>query len=228
MTIQEIQNKLFEMQDLKYKEFQSKLIPTINSDVVIGVRIPQLRNFAKELWEEQDVKSFFNSLPHQYYEENNLHAFLIENIKDFDLCINALDGFLPYVDNWATCDMMSPKVFKKHLPELLEPIKTWLDSEHIYEVRFAVDMLMKYYLDDDFKSEYLEWVAKIDSEEYYLKMVVAWYFATALAKQYDAAIQYLEQNRLPKWTHNKTIQKAIESYRVTAEQKVYLRTLKRK
>ncbi len=228
MTIQEIQNKLFEMQDLKYKEFQSKLIPTINSDVVIGVRIPQLRNFAKELWEEQDVKSFFNSLPHQYYEENNLHAFLIENIKDFDLCINALDGFLPYVDNWATCDMMSPKVFKKHLPELLEPIKTWLDSEHIYEVRFAVDMLMKYYLDDDFKSEYLEWVAKIDSEEYYLKMVVAWYFATALAKQYDSAVLYLEQNRLPKWTHNKTIQKAIESYRVTSEQKVYLRTLKRK
>lgn len=228
MTNQEIRNRLFEMQDLKYKEFHSKLMPTISSDVIIGVRTPELRKFAKELWKEQDIAEFLSNLPHQYYEENNLHAFLIEMIKEYDECIEALNVFLPYVDNWATCDMMAPKVFKKHLPELREQIKIWLDSEYVYEVRFAVDVLMKYYLDDAFEPEYLEWVAAIDSEEYYLKMVVAWYFATALAKQYEAVIPYIEEQRLEKWTHNKTIQKAVESYRITAEQKEYLRTLRRR
>lgn len=228
MTSHEIRNKLFEMQDLSYKEFHSKLIPTIDSDVIIGVRTPQLRKYAKELWKEQDVTEFLNDLPHQYYEENNLHAFLIEMIKDYDECVEALNVFLPYVDNWATCDTMAPKVFKKHLPELEGQIKVWLESEHVYEVRFAVDMLMKYYLDEEFKPEYLEWVAGIDSEEYYLKMVVAWYFATALAKQYDAAVVYVEEQRLEKWTHNKTIQKAGESYRVHEEQKQYLKSWKRR
>lgn len=228
MTNQEIRNRLFAMQDLKYKEFHSKLMPTINLDVIIGVRTPELRKFAKELWKEQDVTGFVNDLPHRYYEENNLHAFLLELIKDYEDCIEKLNAFLPYVDNWATCDMMTPKVFKKHLPELREQIKLWLDSEYVYEVRFAVDMLMKYYLDDEFEPEYLEWVAGINSEEYYLKMVVAWYFATALAKQYDAVIPYIEEQRLEKWIHNKTIQKAVESYRISVSQKEYLKTLKKR
>lgn len=228
MTNQEIRNRLFEMQDLKYKEFHSKLMPTINPDVIIGVRTPELRKFAKELWKEQNVTEFLSDLPHRYYEENNLHAFLLEMIKDYEECIGKLNVFLPYVDNWATCDMMAPKVFKKHLPELRDQIKLWMESEYTYEVRFAVDMLMKYYLDDEFEAEYLEWVAGINSEEYYLKMVVAWYFATALAKQYDAAILYIEEQRLGKWTHNKTIQKAVESYRISALQKEYLRTMKRR
>ena len=228
MTNQEIRNRLFEMKDLKYKEFHSRLMPTINLEVIIGVRTPELRRFAKELWKSQAVGEFLNALPHQYYEENNLHAFLIEMIKDYNECIERLNAFLPYIDNWATCDMMAPKVFKKHLPELREQIRVWLDSKYVYEVRFAVDMLMKYYLEEEFEPKYLEWVSEIDSEEYYLKMVVAWYFATALAKQYEAAIPYIEEQRLEKWTHNKTIQKAVESYRISGEQKEYLKKLKRR
>lgn len=228
MTIHEIQNRLFEMQDLKYKEFHSKLIPTINPDAIIGVRTPELRKFAKELGNEQNVKEFLDDLPHQYYEENNLHAFLIEMINDYEECIKALNVFLPYVDNWATCDMMAPKVFKKHLSELRKQIKKWLDSEHIYEVRFAVDMLMKYYLDEKFETEYLDWVADIDSEEYYLKMVKAWFFATALAKQYEVTVPYIENQYMDKWTHNKTIQKAVESYRIDKERKQYLKSWKRR
>ena len=228
MTNQEIRNRLFEMQDLKYKEFHSRLMPTVKPDLIIGVRTPELRKFAKELWKEQNITGFMNDLPHRYYEENNLHAFLLELLKDYEDCIEKLNAFLPYVDNWATCDMMTPKVFKKHLPELREQIKLWMDSEHVYEVRFAVDMLMKYYLDDEFEPEYLEWVAGISSEEYYLKMVVAWYFATALAKQYDAVIPYIEEQRLERWTHNKTIQKAVESYRISASQKEYLKKLKKR
>lgn len=228
MTNQEIRNRLYEMQDLQYKEFHSKLMPTINADLIIGVRTPELRRFAKELWKNQDVSCFLNELPHRYYEENNLHAFLIEMIRDYDECVDALNIFLPYVDNWATCDMMVPKVFKKHLPELREQIKVWLDSEYVYEVRFAVDMLMKYYLDELFEPEYLQWIADIDSEEYYLKMVKAWFFATALAKQYDATVPYIENQYMDKWTHNKTIQKSIESYRIDKEQKQYLKSLKRR
>ena len=228
MTIHEIQNRLFEMQDLKYKEFHSKLIPTINPDAIIGVRTPELRKFAKELGNEQNVKEFLDDLPHQYYEENNLHAFLIEMINDYEECSKALNVFLPYVDNWATCDMMAPKVFKKHLSELRKQIKKWLDSEHIYEVRFAVDMLMKYYLDEKFETEYLDWVADIDSEEYYLKMVKAWFFATALAKQYEVTVPYIENQYMDKWTHNKTIQKAVESYRIDKERKQYLKSWKRR
>lgn len=226
--MQSITEKLFALQDLEYKQFHSKLIPTISPDTIIGVRTPELRAVAKQIKNSTDVEMFVNQLPHLYYEENNLHAFLIETIKEFDSCIAALNMFLPYVDNWATCDMMAPKVLKKDLPKLYEWIKIWIASGETFTIRFGVNMLMKYYLDDAFLPEYPEIVASIRSEEYYVQMVVAWYFATALAKQYDTVLPYLTEQRLDTWTHNKTIQKAVESYRITPEQKVYLKTLKRK
>ena len=167
-------------------------------------------------------------LLHDYYEENNLHAFLIEGIRDYEECIRALDAFLPYVDNWATCDMMAPKIFKKHLAKLEPKIEEWMASEHVYTVRYGIGMLMRYYLDEEFETEYLEKVAAVESEEYYVKMMAAWYFATALAKQYEKTLPFLTEGRLEKWTHNKAVQKAVESNRITAEQKKYLRTLKRK
>ncbi len=223
-----ISDKLFELQDLSYKKFQSKLIPTINPDTVIGVRTPALRRLGKELLGTSEADEFVKNLPHTYYEENNLHGFFITQMKDYDACIDALEEFLPFVDNWATCDGMSPKIFKKHLDKLLELIKTWLDSEHIYTVRFGIKMLMDFYLEDAFSEEYLELVSKVRSDEYYVKMMVAWYFATALAKQYDSTVRYVKEQRLDVWTHNKTIQKAVESYRITKEQKEYLKTLKRR
>lgn len=223
-----IVNRLFELQDLKYRDFNAKLIPTVDKETVIGVRTPALRKLAKEITGSEEAEAFLKELPHQYYEENNLHGSLVEGIKEYDKCIKELNHFLPYVDNWATCDLMRPKCFKKHLMELLEQIKIWLKSEHIYTVRFAIEMLMTFYLDEAFEPEYLEWVSEIRSEEYYLNMMIAWYFATALAKQYDATIPYIENRKLDKWAHNKTIQKAVESYRITDEQKVYLKTLKRK
>lgn len=228
--IPQIQSDLFAMQDITYRDFHSKLMPTINKELVIGVRTPQLRKYSKELYKTQkeDAEVFMQTLPHIYYEENNVHAFLIEQIKDYDECIKALDEFLPYVDNWATCDMMAPKVFKKHLPKLLTEIKRWIASEHTYMIRFAIDMLMKFYLDEEFKTEQADMVAAVQSKEYYIKMVIAWYFATALAKQYEVILPYIEEKRLDVWTHNKTIQKAVESYRITPEQKIYLKTLKRK
>uniref|UniRef100_UPI0040575033 DNA alkylation repair protein n=1 Tax=Acetatifactor sp. TaxID=1872090 RepID=UPI0040575033 len=229
ISIQEkIQNDLFTMQDIEYRDFHSKLIPNINPELVIGVRTPELRKYAKQLAKTPSACEFLNILPHQYYEENNLHGFLIEGMKDFNTVIQALDTFLPYVDNWATCDMMAPKVFKKHLPELLTKIKEWMASEHVYAVRFGMGMLLKYYLDDAFSPKYLEWVTSVKSEEYYIKMMVAWYFATALAKQYEATLPYIEKRSLEQWTHNKAIQKASESYRITPEQKEYLRSLKYK
>ncbi len=221
-----ITEKLFELQDLEYKQFHSKLMPTINPEVIIGVRTPELRKLAKELKGTPEAVAFLQKLPHHYYEENNLHGFLVESMKDFDACIVALDEFLPYVDNWATCDMMSPKVLKKNLHRLYEQVKLWIASGETYTVRFGVNMLMKYYLDEAFLPEYPDLVASISSEEYYVKMVVAWYFATALAKQYDAVLPYLQEKRLDVWTHNKTIQKAVESYRITPEQKIYLKSLK--
>lgn len=221
-----IRGQLFEMQDLGYRDFQSKLIPNIDPETVIGIRTPQLRKYAKTLAKTSDAAEFLKLLPHQYYDENNLHGFLVESIKDYDTCIAEVDRFLPYVDNWATCDLMSPKVFQKHLPELLEKIRIWLKSDHTYTIRFGIGMLMRFYLDDAFSEEYPELVAGVCSEEYYVRMMVAWYFATALAKQYDAVVPYLEQRHLEPWTHNKAIQKAIESYRITAEQKEYLRSLK--
>ena len=228
MAQNEIIGKLLELQDLSYKEFHSKLMPTVNPDKIIGVRTPDLRKLSKELAGTALAKEHLRSLPHQYYEEDNLHGFLIEKIKDYDKCIEELNEFLPYVDNWATCDMMSPKVFKKYLPELLEQIKVWMASEHTYMIRFGMKTLMTFYLDEEFREEYLEMVASVQSEEYYIKMMVAWFFATALAKQYEAALPYIENQKLEIWTHNKAIQKAVESYRITAEQKVYLKSLKLK
>ena len=222
-----LQIELFSLQDLKYKEFHQKLMPTVDSDKVIGIRTPVLRKFAKEFGKRAEAEGFLKNLPHKYYEEDNLHAFLLEDIKDYEILIEELNKFLPFVDNWATCDMMRPKIFRKHKEELLEDIKKWLNSKDTYTIRFAVNCLMNYYLEDDFKSEYLQWVKNIESDEYYINMVRAWYFATALAKQYDETVKILENNALDKWTHNKTIQKAIESYRITKEQKEYLKTLKR-
>lgn len=223
-----ILQRLKVLQDVKYREFNSKLIPNVDPKYVIGIRTPVLRKFAKEIAGSEEAETFLKCLPHTYHEENSLHGFLIELIKDYDRCVDALNQFLPYVNNWAVCDQMRPKVFKKHKAELLEQIKIWLGAEHLYTVRFAIEMLMTHFLDEDFSEEYLMWVAQIYSKEYYLNMMIAWYFATALAKQYDKTIPYLEEQRLEIWTHNKTIQKAVESYRITPEQKVYLKTLKRK
>lgn len=218
--------QMFDLQDEAYKQFQCKLMPTIDPNTVIGIRTPQLRKLANSLVGSDAASEFISTLPHQYYEENNLHGFLIEKIKDYDECVAALNQFLPYVDNWSTCDMMSPKAFKKHPPQLIEQIKLWLSSNHTYTVRFGIKLLMSLYLDEYFQPEYLELTAGICSDEYYIKMMIAWYFATALAKQYDAALPYITQRRLDKWTHNKTIQKAIESYRITDQQKIYLKSLK--
>jgi 3-methyladenine DNA glycosylase AlkD len=227
IRIQEkIQARLFELQDLKYKDFNCKLIPTVNPDTVIGVRTPALRKLARELSKEPEIGEFLKILPHDYYEEKNLHGFLIETIKDYNTVIRMLEEFLPYVDNWATCDLISPKVFKKHLPELRGEIQHWLKSGRTYTVRFGIEMLMSFYLEDEFRPEILELVASVQSEEYYVKMMIAWFFATALVKQYDATLPIIEDKKLEKWTHNKTIQKALESYRISGERKTYLRSLK--
>ena len=213
------------MRDENYRSFHLPLIPSVEPDKVIGIRTPKLRAFAKEISKRQDKNEFLFALPHRYYEENCLHAFIICLEKDFDKCTDLLDSFLPFVDNWATCDCMSPKVFKKHPAKLMEHIKRWISSEHTYTVRFGIKCLMNYFLDEHFSPDILKIVADIRSEEYYINMMIAWFFATALAKQYDHALVYLKENRLGKWCHNKTIRKAIESYRITNEQKAYLRTL---
>lgn len=224
MTNTEILAKLFEMQDLGYRDFHAGLVP--NVDAMIGVRVPQLRSFAKELMKTGDDQVFLGTLPHTYYDENTLHAFLIEGIKDYPTFLMEINRFLPYVDNWATCDMLRPKSVKKHLPEFLEEIRLWLKSDHTYTIRFGMNMLMSFYLDDRFTPEIPELVAEVVSEEYYVKMMQAWFFATALAKQWDAVIPYITEQKLSTWVHNKTIQKCRESYRITPEQKEYLRTLK--
>ena len=221
-----IQERLFQLQDEKYRDFNASLTPTAEKETMIGVRTPELRKLAKALFGTKEAEDFMAVLPHAYFEENNLHGFLIEQIKDYDACIAALERFLPYVDNWATCDLRSPKVFKKHKAELLEKIKEWLASGHTYTVRFGMGMLMAHYLDEDYREEYPALVASVQSEEYYIRMMQAWYFATALAKQYDSVLPFVEERRLEKWTHNKAIQKAIESRRVSDEQKAYLRSLK--
>ena len=223
-----IREELFALQDFKYKEFHKRLIPTIDENTIIGVRIPALRTLVKDFSKTKEAEEFMKELPHMYYEENNVHAFLIEKIKSYDICIQELDRFLPFVDNWATCDSMAPKVLKKHLPELLDKIEEWMASDHTYTVRYGIGLLMKYYLDEAFDEKYLQMVADVYTEEYYINMMVAWYYATALAKQYEAALPYIEQQKLGVWIHNKTIQKAVESYRISPEQKSYLRTLRRK
>lgn len=221
-----ISEELFALQDTEYQVFQSKLMPTIPPETVIGVRTPLLRKLAKELAGTPQAEHFLQSLPHRYYEENNLHAFLIEQIRDYDTALAETERFLPYINNWATCDCFCPKVFAKHKEELLIPIRRWLGSDQTYTVRYAMGMLMRYYLDEDFQPEYLAWVAGVHSEEYYLNMMRAWYFATALAKQPDAALPWLTDRRLDVWTHNKTIQKAAESYRIPPEMKQQLRELR--
>ncbi len=220
-------DRLISLRDEAYKAFNSALIPTVDPDTVIGVRTPHLRALANELRGSSEAELFMQNLPHAWFEENNLHAFLIELIRDFDECMAETERFLPYIDNWATCDGFSPKVFKSRLPELLEKIRLWINSDHVYTRRYAMGMLMRYFLDERFSPEYPEMVASVESGEYYIRMMQAWYFATALAKQWDAALPYLTENRLEKWTHNKTIQKAAESFRITPEQKQYLKSLKR-
>ena len=221
-----VREKLFDLQDLKYKAFHSKLMPTVDSDLVIGVRTPELRKFAKEFLKTELAEDFLATLPHKYYEENNLHAFIISSMKDFNETVEKLNVFLPFVDNWATCDMMRPVVFKKHRQELLFEIERWLESDEPYTVRFGIEMLMVHFLEEDFDISYPQKVAEIRSEEYYVRMMIAWYFATALAYRYDEILPFIEERKLDPWTHNKTIQKAVESYRITGEQKEYLKTLK--
>ena len=220
-------NELKSMQDLKYRDFQAKLIPTIDKSTIIGVRMPDLRKLAKKIDDEQ-AQIFMQDLPHTYYEENMLHSILISNMKIYDDCINNLEKFLPFVDNWAVCDCISPKIFTKNTDKLIDKIKLWAKSSRTYTVRVAICLLMKYFLDDKFKVEYLNIATQIKSEEYYVKMMVARFFATALAKQWDDVIFVLEDNLLDEWTHNKTIQKARESFRITPEQKQYLKSLKKR
>ena len=222
----EIQQRLFALQDAGYRDFHAALMPTVDKALVIGVRMPALRALAKELKGTEPAADFMAQLPHKYYEENNLHAALIGHIRDFDACMAAVERFLPWVDNWATCDRMNPKALAKDKAALLEHIRLWLQSGHTYTVRFGMGMLMNHFLEEDFREEYLALVASVQSEEYYIRMMQAWYFATALAKQYEAAVKVLEQRKLGAWVHNKTIQKARESYRISDEQKIYLKSLK--
>ena len=214
------------MQDEGYANFQSKLVPTVNRKKIIGVRVPDCRKLAKEVKNSGEVGKFLTSLPHEYYDEDILHALLLSKINDINECIKAVDDFLPFIDNWAVCDILTPKIFKKYPELVLTKIKEWSNSKETYTCRFGLEMLMSFYLDENFKSEYLEIPARIKSEEYYVNMMIAWYFATALAKQYDTVLPYIEEQHLDTWTHNKTIQKAVESYRITPEQKEHLKSLK--
>lgn len=215
---------LFAMQDVSYADFQAKLTPGIPRERFIGVRVPQLRRMAKEIHNE--TADFMKQLPHKYYDENMLHGLMISEMKDFVEYMEALEAFLPYVDNWAVCDTMSPKVLGKNREVLLEKIIQWKDSAHTYTCRFAILCLMRHFLDDQFNASYLEIPASIHSDQFYVNMMIAWFYATALAKQWDATIPYLEQHRLPDWIHRKTIQKARESYRISSEQKKYLQSLR--
>ena len=236
-----IQKKLFSLQDKKYRDFQITLIPTVASNSVIGVRTPELKKLAKEYYKDKDIEKFLNDLPHKYFDENQLHAFIISEEKDFNTCILYIEKFLPYIDNWATCDQLSPKCFKKNKDKLLKYINKWIKSKKAYVVRFAIEMLMSHYLDEDFDKKYNDLVSnlkfkskynavdiKLDSDKYYVEMMIAWYFATALAKQYKLTLPYIKRKKLNPWTHNKTIQKAIESYRISEQHKKELRYLKEK
>ena len=226
MKRDEIIRELFRLQDKDYALLQAKIIPNIASEKIIGVRTPALRTFAKTLYKDSDIEDFLSGVPHQYFDEDQLHAFVISLEKDFDRCITRVDAFLPYIDNWATCDQLSPKVFKKNPEKLLPFIQTWIKSDRTYTVRFAIGMLMQHFLNENFDTKYVDMVAEIRSKEYYINMMIAWYFATALAKQYESVLPYIEEKRLDSWTHNKAIQKSVESYRITDEQKKYLKSIK--
>ncbi|MBQ0000710.1 MAG: DNA alkylation repair protein [Clostridiales bacterium] len=222
----DIIERLREFQDEKNAAFQAKLTPGVDKELFLGVRVPDARKLAKEFYKDPASEAFLKQLPHTYFDENMVHGLLISEMKDFEKCAEAMDRFLPYVDNWAVCDIISPKVFKKHRPELLIKIREWIASPEVYTCRFGMEMLMSHFLDEDFSPELLELPANVISEEYYVNMMIAWFFATALAKQWDAAIPYIEEKRMGRWVHNKTIQKARESYRITPEQKEYLKSLK--
>ena len=224
--IDQIRKELFENQDEAYRQLQVKIIPSVAADSIIGVRTPKLREMAKRYKKAEDIDEFLKELPHKYFDENQLHAFILSESKENEKCMEQTNVFLPYVDNWATCDQMSPKIFKKHREELLENIKKWIKSKETYTIRFGVGMLMEHFLDEDFNLSYPEMVAALRSEEYYVNMMIAWYFATALAKQYDAVLPFIKGKKLDVWTHNKAIQKSVESYRITPEQKEYLKSLK--
>ena len=224
----DITQKLMDMQDIKYRDFTSPLIPNVAKENMIGVRLPYVKKLAKELYKSEEYKDFINMLPHTYFEEYHLHSYILSEIKDFDAFVYEIEKFLPYIDNWSVCDSLRPRCFVKNKEKALIYIKTWLESNHTYTKRFAIEMLMVHYLGDDFAPEYLELVSKVQGEDYYLKMMVAWYFATALAKQYDATLPYIQNHLIQdKWTHNKAIQKALESYRVSEDKKVLLKILKR-
>lgn len=223
---QSILDRLFSLQDLPYRDFQARLLPTLPKEKIIGVRTPALRALAKELCGTEAANAFLAALPHTYFDENQLHAFLIERITDYGDCIAAIEAFLPHIDNWATCDQLSPKCFARHKEALLPAIYRWMDSDHTYTIRFGIGMLLKHYLGDAFKAQHLRDVAAIRSDEYYVNMMIAWYFATALAFQWDETLPYLTAQQLDPWTHNKAIQKALESYRISPAQKAHLRTLK--
>ncbi len=223
MTVYEM---LLSVKDDKYKEFQTKLVPNIEPDTIIGVRTPQMRDVAKKVFASDLKDTFLQQLPHKYYEENLVHFFVISMIKDFDECIAEVERFLPYVDCWPVSDQASPKSFKKNHSKLIKYIKKWIASDHVYTARFGMRMLMNEFLGDDFKEEYLELVASKKGDDYYLKMMVAWYFATALAKRYDESVKYIEERRLDEWIHRKAIQKAVESFRVTDEHKEYLKSFR--
>ena len=218
-----LQKQLFELQDLKYRDFHSKLMPETDKETVIGIRTPVLRKFAKEFAGTSEAEAFLRQLPHRYYEENNLHMMLITGIKDYEKCMEEIQRFLPCIDNWATCDYPTPKCFARHKDQVLEEAKRWISSGETYVIRYGIGMLMRLFLDEDFSSEYLEMTAAVQSQEYYVNMMIAWYFATALAKQWDATVPYIEQHQLSDWVHRKTVQKAVESYRITPEQKEYLK-----
>lgn len=220
--------RLSELSDPTYRDFQAGLIPNISPETILGVRVPALRKLARELRGSAEAQEFMAALPHEYYDENCLHGLLINDIKDFGATVSALDAFLPYVDNWAVCDLISPRSFKSRPPELAAHVRRWLESSHSYTVRFGIGVLMSFYLDEGFEPAQLEAVAERCCEEYYVNMMVAWYFATALAKQPEAALPYIENRRLSRWTHNKAIQKSIESRRIPDETKTYLKTLRRK
>ena len=225
-TLTFVRTELQALADQNYREFNSKLMPTVEKSTVFGVRTPVLRKFAKDFFKDERCNTFLATLPHRYFEENQLHAFLVEQIKDFDRCVLAVEAFLPFIDNWATCDCFSPAAFKKAPDKLLPHIEKWLTSSHVYTVRYGVVILMRYFLDERFDEKYLKWVAKVPTDDYYLSMAVAWYFATALAKQYDAALPYIQNRLLDKVTHNRAIQKAVESFRVSEKHKAYLKTLR--
>lgn len=225
----DIQKRLYAMQDKEYRSFQSRLMPTVNPDKIIGVRVPKIRELARDVIKNEPelVATFLQELPHQYYEEDNLHVFLVNRTKDFDACLMQVEAFLPHLDNWATCDSFRPEVFRQHRQQVLAKARGWMESGHCYTVRFGIGCMMSYFLDKDFSPEQLELVGGISSEEYYVRMMQAWYFATALAKQYRPTLTYLSKNNLEVWTHNKAIQKAVESHRITTEQKALLRKMKR-